>query len=52
LFLQYVGTWYFLYHPANKQDEKLECPTNKLDVPVGNSSAFVIREYDKGYVQK
>jgi len=31
----------------NEQDEKVECPTDNYDVPVGNSSILMTNLYDK-----
>jgi len=52
LFSQFIGTWYFLYHLPNEQDDNLECPTDKYSVPVGNSSILITNVYDKRYVHK
>ena len=47
LFLQFIGTWYFLYHLPNEEDNKIECPTDNFVVPVGNSSVLIKIVYDK-----
>jgi hypothetical protein len=52
LFSQFIGTWYYLYHLPNEQDDNMACPTEKYGVPVGNSSMFVTNLYDKQYVHK
>jgi len=47
LFLQFRGTWYFLYYLPNEQDNNMECPTDNYGVPIGNSSTLITNAYDK-----
>jgi hypothetical protein len=49
---QFIGTWYFLYHLPNEQDNNMECPTDTYGVPFGNNSTLITNVYDKRYVHK